>query len=310
MIQQLIHVGIALGCSFLLAYPSFSQVAEGEPDLTLSNGMNLGATKVRGRYLAAQWGVDKAFTESRWKAYHRLRDHTMKDASAKVQWAMMNLESGDLLASSLGAESNRFYGASVTKVIVAAAYLAKKQGGVTRSDINKIGPLVSVSNNKFWRVLQREIGDGNNTEGMKLVQEFTDDLGLTNTVGFKGWLDGVHGNETTATDLVRFAFATFNDFYPGGEDVWKFMWTCRTGKLKGLKYLPADLAVGGKTGTYHGLTVEANSQKSYVAKTHHHLITFVRAGVPYAMAILSDRGSDEDVALMAGGLFREFVPWD
>ena len=92
------------------------------------------------------------------------------------------------------------------------------------------------------------------------------------------------------------------------------MHTCRTGGSKADKYLPGDLYLGGKTGTYSGTTVhpETGASKNpdgspFRVNVRHQVVVFKHNGTQYGMALLTNKASNEDVALLAGGLFHKHI---
>ena len=85
------------------------------------------------------------------------------------------------------------------------------------------------------------------------------------------------------------------------------MHTCRTGATRGRKYIPKEIFVGGKTGTYDGPTENPETGKNYNVKVRNHLLVFNVQGKQFGLAILANTGSDESAALMAGGLIREYA---
>ena len=272
--------------------------------LILADGTHLKKIHIRGKTVALQRGKGMPFTKVKNDLFKKFLVRGNQDPKFRMQWAMLNLTENKIVAASKSSQSKRFYGASVTKIYVAGALLTKRNGQITPIDTLMLTKLIAVSSNTAWARMQLELGAGDETKGKKYVQNFTEDLGLQNTTSFRGWLNKVHGNETTAMDLVKFIEAVFRDDFPGSQDLWTIMWSCRTGGRKGLKYLPKNLIVGGKTGTYHGPTIEPMSAKPYIANVHHHLLIFKSRNIAYALAILSDKGKADDIAIMAGGLFR------
>lgn len=261
---------------------------------------------VRDQPLRQEVGLGQDFDHDKRVKYLKLKAKALSDPTFPLQWSFRNLDTGLTLSQSSGHDRN-FYGASVTKIFVAGAFLQSRQARITLSEAKLIGKLIAVSDNDAWARLQTLSGAGQSVRGMEVVQQFVEELGLERTHAYRGWLHGKHGNETNAKDLVHFAELTYRGAYPGAGILWRFLATCRTGGLKGAYHLPQWLAVGGKTGTYHGPTLHAEKRKPYQAMVHHHLLTFRHLESTYAMAILSDRGRDEDVQLIAGGLFDEWI---
>ena len=301
----LIAGGMALGAGVL---PEDQR----NPNLMLSGGFKLKGMIVKNhlgqkKVVTHQYGFDLPYTEEQEALYQELKSLSLAELESPIQWQIRELTGGKVIAESKGAKAYPMYGASVTKIYIAGAYLSFKKGKIDKKDVRALTDLISVSDNRPWSALQDAVGGGDPLSGMMAVQAFVEGLGLTNTRAFRGWHHKTHGNETTVNDLTLFAYLTYQKRFPGAGDLWVLYSTCSSGEGKGMHYLPADQAAGGKTGSYSGRTVNAYSGKAYLAKTQHHLMTLVVAGVPYSVAILTDRGKEEDVAVMAGGLYREYL---
>ena len=271
-----------------------------------SDGNNLANFRIKGKSFQFAMGKGLPFGQKEYDLYQKIKKNSQLSQNFPVQWALRNLSTSQNIAHSLQAEMN-FYGASVTKIFVAAALLHQQEGRLTTQQMQETLDLIVASDNKAWRSLQKQVGHGNHYRGQQEIWNFTKKIGLQSTIPFRGWHDSIHGNEVNALDLVYFLQATFDDTYPGADTMWTIMHGCRTGNSKANAYLPPDMMIGGKTGTYHGNTVHPVTKKPYRAKVHHHVITFSYQGETFALSVLSDRGSNQDVALMAGGLFREYI---
>jgi len=272
--------------------------------LRLPDGRNLADVKVSGVKLSLTKGTGTAFGVSQQAAYNAIKAETLADPKHKIQWAIMNLDSHQLLANSLGAR-RRLFGASVTKVFCGGTLLDKQAGALTSSQLQLMADMIVVSSNSAWTNLQRQIGGGDADRGRAATFQFTQRMGYLDTVGFQGTWGNVHGNELTAADLVEYMHDTYKGEYPGAETLWKIMHTGRTGTSRGKKYIPREIYVGGKTGTYDGPT--QIDGVSLNVKVRNHLLVMNVAGVEYGIAILNDTGSDESTAVLAGGLLREFT---
>ena len=120
----------------------------------------------------------------------------------------------------------------------------------------------------------------------------------------------MHGNETSAAEMTVFLGSIYHQKFAGASDLWKIMHATRTGQGKAGKYLPTHVIYGGKTGTYSGYTQHPESRNSYRAAVKHHTFTFRLGGVQYGMTIMSDGYTNEDVAIIAGGVLRDELPLD
>lgn len=227
---------------------------------------------------------------------------------ADIQWRLSDLATDRTISESRNPE-RIFFGASVSKLLVAAALLDRQQGRLTPEQLGLMTRMIAVSSNTAWKNLQRHAGDGISADaGRQAIDTFTRRMGYGPIRGFQGWWQNeIHGNELNVAALSRFLFDTYYGRYPGAEILWKLMHTCRTGGKKGNRYLPASLTVGGKTGTYHGPNASPETVDWPVIRAHHHVMTFHWRGRQYGLVILSNRGSDLDVAVLAGGLVREHL---
>jgi hypothetical protein len=169
--------------------------------------------------------------------------------------------------------------------------------------------MIVVSSNTAWIELQKQVGDGKTGDsGRKAVGLFTKKMGYKNIRGFQGWYqERVHGNELNVLALSQFLFDTYHNRYPGAEILWKLMYACKTGTNKGNYYMPKDITIGGKTGTYHGPNTSPRTVKWETIKARNHVMIFNMGGRQYGLCILSNRGNDRDLAILAGGLVREYV---
>ncbi len=126
-------------------------------------------------------GQGKHFGEKQKQHYCKLKN------AANVQWALNNLETGELIARCANA-GRVFFGASVAKVFVAVALLHKQKGNFTKAQLGLMVRMIVVSSNSAWKELQRQAGDdGTNDSGRAAVDAFTRSMGYFNTRGFQGW---------------------------------------------------------------------------------------------------------------------------
>ena len=256
-------------------------------------------TRIKGR------GEDFGLRETR--RYCRLK----KD-SRQVQWVLNDLETGEVISKSANADK-RFFGASLSKLFVGAALLHKQNGTLSRNQLNDLVQMIVVSDNHAWKELQRQVGeDGTDDSGREAVQKFVLQMGYTNTKGFQGWLrkkDGtrIHGNELNALELSQFLHDTYRGKYEGAKILWKIMHAARTGKEKVDKYTPSYLYIGGKTGTYSGPNESPDTVKHRTIRARNHAAVLSIKDKHYGLSILTNTGRNEDVAVLGGGLMREYL---
>ncbi len=297
---------------FLFSVPSHAreqfQMNNGK-FFTFGNDMDLhefGGKRVR-ELLTRVQGKGTAFGAKQKLRYCKIKNH-----SDKIQWVLNDLETGELIAKSADA-NRRFFGASVSKLFVAAALLHKQKGKLNKLQLNHAVKMIVVSDNRSWKELQRQVGDdGTNDAGREAVNKFVQQMGYTNTKGFQGWLrkkngTRIHGNELNAMELSKFLYDTYHRNYDGAEVLWKIMHATKTGKRKIDKYTPRHIYIGGKTGTYHGPNESPDTIKQKAIRAHNHAAVLKINGKYYGLSILTNTGSNEDVAILGGGLIREYL---
>lgn len=280
---------------------------------TLPDGRSLSSIKVSGSKLGLAKGSGNAFTSSKLDAYLKLKKDSQTDPKHTVQWVFMDMDEHRVIEKSLSS-SRKVFGASSSKIYVAATLLDKQKGMLKDSQLQLLADMLVVSSNTAWTNLQSQIGDGNSDKGRQRVLDFTAKMGLPKTRGFQGYLGNMHGNELVADEAIETLYDIYTDAFPGAELQWKIMHACRTGASRGRKYIPTSIYVAGKTGTYDGPTEnpETGSTKNsdgtaYKVKVRNHVLSFYVDGKQYGLVVLANSGSDESAALLAGGLLREYT---
>lgn len=232
--------------------------------------------------------------------------------SSQVQWTVTDLQTGEIISRSPNARE-AFFGASSSKIFVAAALLDKQCGKLDKRQLDLMIKMIVKSDNGAWRELQREAGeDGSDDSGRQCVNEFVQDIGCTNTRGFQGWMcmdDGtkIHGNELNTMALSKFLYSTYHRKYPGAEILWKIMHATKTGRQKINKYTPREIYIGGKTGTYDGPNESPETIHFKNIRARNHVAILKIGDKYYGVSILTNTGSSWDVAVLGGGLMREFL---
>lgn len=285
-----------------------------DPDfMKLPDGSKLNQIKVKGTSLYLVKGTGNSFSSSHQADFEQLYDNSKSDPNTEFQWVLMNLDTHQVIDQSLSAQ-RKFFGASVSKIFVSGTLLDWQNGAISNSQKQLMADMLVVSSNTAWTNLQKQIGNGNSNLGRERIHDFTQRMGYERTRGFQGWWGDIHGNELTARELAEFLYDTYQGHYPGAEYNWKIMHTSRTGTNRAKKYLPSSVYVGGKTGTYHGETVDPETGKStfpdgrpYTVRMNSQVIVFYYEGRQYALTILANTGTDSTASLLAGGLFRRFV---
>ncbi|MGI9512329.1 MAG: serine hydrolase [Anderseniella sp.] len=236
----------------------------------------------------------------------------LKSGGASVQWVVNDLKTGEVRARSANAEK-LYFGASVSKLFVAAAFLDTHKAQFTQQQLRELVRMIVVSDNVAWKSLQRQTGGSeSNYAGRVAVQAFVKRMGYPTIKGFQGWMkhrDGTqeHGNELNTLELSRFLFDTYQRKYVGADVLWEIMRATRTGRSKIGKYTPADLRIGGKTGTYSGRNESPETiHLPTIGSRNHAAVLFYKGGI-YGISVLANTASSEDVAILGGGLMRDYL---
>ena len=140
-------------------------------------------------------------------------------------------------------------------------------------------------------------------------------MGYELTRGFQGWMvipgaRSMHGNELTSRELSRFLRDTYRRSYPGAETLWRIMQAMRTGRRKIDRYIPTSVYLGGKTGTYDGPNAAPATVPLSTIRARNHATALTVGERVYGLSILSNTGHNKDVAVLAGGLVREYLKLD
>ncbi|MDJ0890637.1 MAG: serine hydrolase [Gammaproteobacteria bacterium] len=306
--------GLFLLFSLLILFPSLGHSEEpvrldDKAFFTLDNDVDLRESlgAKASKLLALAKGQGMEFGAAQAKRYC-----TLKNDHERVQWVLNDLETGEVISRSANADK-RFFGASVSKLFVAAALLDKQQGTLDTSQLDHLVRMIVVSDNLSWKELQRQAGElGTNDSGREAVDEFVQRMGYSDTKGFQGWLrkkDGtrIHGNELNALELSQFLYDTYHGNYPGAEVLWKVMHATRTGRSRIDKYTPSYVNIGGKTGTYDGPNASPQTIQHETIRARNHVAVMKIDDKYYGLSILSNTGRNEDVAVLGGGLIREYL---
>ena len=126
----------------------------------------------------------------------------------KIEFLLTDLKTGETLARSQSISSN-FYGASISKLFVAATYLHHTKGAVAQPDRQLLLDMLVISNNQAWKKLHRKIPALTSKSPQESIHALTQQLGLKNTRGYLGSLRGRKGNRITAEDTAKFLRALY-----------------------------------------------------------------------------------------------------
>lgn len=257
--------------SFLVAALNWSKETN---FFTLSNGTNLQSlAKKAGLTLSRNTGSGGSFSDSKYQSAKN---------NPNVYWAIYDITNDKLLASSSNASKN-VYGASVPKVVVAAAALDNNNGVVSASDYEKVIKLLVKSDNDVWTPLQNLAGGG------QRVNDWARKMGYTMQSARS------MGNNANALDMCRFWKDVCRNNFKGAEAIFKISSSCQTSGSRSRKCMPTNVYIGSKTGTY----LKSNHDSGWVQKGD----SF------YAISVLTELGSggSDTIAQMWRGLFNEYA---
>lgn len=278
-----------------------------DPKFTiLPGGQDLLKLSSHGSRLKLEMGSGYAFTDKQQAAYEKLKEATKTIPNYKMQWSLMDLDTHQVIDHSLSSNM-KIFGASSSKIFVGGVLLNKQNGTLTKSQIQLMADMLVPSDNNAWKELQRQIGDGVDDRGRERIHNFTQKMGYLRMRGFQGNWGKIHGNELTADETTDYLYDIYQQNFVGAETLWKYMHTCRTGALRARKYLPKDVYVGAKTGSYDGESIDPETGNPTTVDVFNHVVTFKVDGKQYGLTILANTGVEELTALMAGGLFREYT---
>ncbi len=248
----------------------------------LQDGFDLGKFD-KNKRLKTRTGVGTAFGKEQMEEYKTLKGNKL------VHWIVRDLESGTVIGVRQDTVEKTIEGASVPKALVAAAALNKNNARFKKDEHwFKAYELLVESINDYWNDIQALAG------GAAEVNKFSE------TMGYEHMRPAHDDSDTVnALYLAQFLYDIFHDRFVGSEPLYKIMAACNTGRgdppatAKGPKYIPTDVYMGGKTGTWN---------------QYQHDMRFLRVKNHwYAIVVLSETGKSEDVAIMFGGIFREYL---
>jgi len=203
-------------------------------------------------------------------------------SKSSVYWAVYDITNNTFLAQSSNATKN-VYAASVSKVVVSASAFQNNDGILpTDSDYGKVIKLLVKSDNNVWDAVQSLAG------GKDAVNRFSQSMGYSMSPARNG------GNNINAVGMCKFWGDIINNKIKGSEAIYKITSSCQTSGGRSRVYIPSRCYIGSKTGTY----------TSYA-----HDCAWIQDGANfYSISVLTDKNNGSgDVALMFGGLFKEYI---
>lgn len=201
----------------------------------------------------------------------------------KVYWCIYDIQKDKPIAYSKNADTN-VYGASVPKICVAAAAFDNNGGKfATDKDYQMAIKLLVKSDNEVWTPVQNLAG------GVEAVNSWAEKMGYKMKPARNG------GNNCNALDMCKLFSDVCRNRFKGAENIFKMSSACQTHSSRSLKYMPTDVYIGGKTGTYN---------------VSNHDCCFIQKGDKfYAISVLTELGSagSDVIACMFRGLYDEYI---
>jgi hypothetical protein len=222
-------------------------------------------------------GYGSGGTLTNFSRYIQLKSNT------HMYWVVSNCNQDSILAKSQN--SNQLvFGASVPKIVVASSALWKNNDKLKKSEWRDISKLLVVSSNDpQWSRAQDMAG------GASGVRSFCKQM------GYKMSPEKLPGcNLVSADEMAKFYRDLTQRKFVGSESILKLSGACATSLHRSKVYIPDSIPMGGKTGTW----------SQYIHDTG----WLFYKGEWWSIVVLSDGGfSSEDIAIMWGGLFREYI---
>lgn len=229
------------------------------------------------------FGLGVKFTDKLQLEYQELK------TNPDINWAIFDIDNDVFIANSDNYDQN-FEGGSVPKAIAGACALHKNGGDFDSThDMWKLQKLLVNSNNQMWSPIQQLAGGG------EAVNNWSNQMGWGNMKPSSG------SRLVSAKGMSLFWRDTLNRKYKGAQIIETLAYGCETGSNRMRKYLPTDIKVGHKTGTMV-------TQKTKLARNDSGWIITQdgrRIGITVLTQYFGSAG-EEKIAIMTGGLYREF----
>jgi len=290
-------------------------------------------------YLSKTPGLNKGegntFGSKQIKLYCKLKKEILA-GKKNIQWGLKELGKEGNLSES-GNPNKTYYGASTSKIVVAASYLNKNKGPLSQKAKGHIRKLIKKSDNRSWAWLQEYNVDPNfdvesclikksskycvSKDGRDQIKEFQKQIGIKNS---KLWR-GNGGNYISVNDMNRFLDKSFSGSYNRSTFLLKELFYVHTSRSRADKYLPRSMSIGGKTGSwrnfnhqsmllpikgkFYSMTIlsEISFPKSFDSKIRKQLAgkNLTERQILKNISRAKGRIRSENLALMTGGLTRE-----
>ena len=253
-----------------------SKTSNGSPDPKSSKFLT------QGKVLSINKGYDNPFDQN---------VYNTNKTSSRVYWAVHDITNDVPIANHQG--GTLLYGASVPKVVVAAAAFDNNNGTLPTVDDykNVIKLLVASYNdggqdNNVWANVTNLAG------GVAGVNAFNAKMGYT-------MRSARPPNNVSALDMCYFFRDVIRNRFKGAEFIYKLTASCGTSNGRGKKCMPKDVIVGGKTGTVDG-------------KNHNCCWIKTNDNKFYAISVLTSGFSESKIAAnivaqMFRGLYNDYI---
>lgn len=209
-------------------------------------------------------------------------DTHLKTLTPSVKSAPATAPKPQAYSGAGGNSKKNVYAASVSKAVTAAAALSAHNGTLpTPEDFDKLKAFLVKSDNGVWNHFTELAG------GYEKVNDWSNKMGWSMTPGRKSG-----GNFINAHDMCLFWSSVLNHNFPGAEIIEKVSNSCGTSSSRSRKYIPTNCRIGGKTGLYQ--------------KSMHDSAWIVSPAGRFSIVVLTELANAEIVAVMFGGLFREY----
>jgi hypothetical protein len=224
--------------------------------------------------LSQNMGLGNNFSESDNQQYSKYK------TNPKVHWAVYNIDKREFVQKSSNSNDS-IYAASVSKAVTAACAVNKWNAKFPEpGDLDKLKAFLVNSDNGVWDHFTDLAG------GSEKVNSWSNSMGWGMSPGRR------KGNSISAQGMCLFWADVLNKRFSGAELIEKMSNSCKTSSSRSRKYVPTNCRIGGKTGLY----------EQYM----HDSAWIVSPKGRFSIVVLTELASAEAVALMFGGLFREY----
>ncbi len=225
---------------------------------------------------------------------------TNEKKSSTMQWYCAELTSqNELKPISMSYNPKKStYAASVLKVPDAVAFVDLiRKGNISKDDVQKMLNMIAGSDNKSWgeiRAMIDGVKSANKNTGHAKVGKYF------NQPHMRKYGLSRNGKNMTAQGSAELMKDIFLEKLPGSEMIKGAMITCHTGGNRVEKYLPQDVVVASKTGSWGNKTGSRGKWNAEMS------MIFLPDGRKYILTAFVSGGSNraERIAALAGGLFQ------